>query len=172
MRSRRLPGGTRATGGRAMVEAERAAAAGAGRTARVTRRLGGVRLGAAVAGGLALAAAAAGTAPAAFAQAGGRDLVDTAVAAGQFTTLIRALQAAGLLDTLKGPGPFTVFAPTDAAFGRLPASTLEGLLRDPARLRAVLTYHVVPGRVLAADVVRLSATRTAQGDAIRVSVAG
>ena len=75
------------------------------------------------------------------------DIIDTAVAAGQFTTLARALQAAGLVDTLKGPGPFTVFAPTDAAFAKLPAGTLDALLADPAQLRAVLTYHVVPGRV-------------------------
>src|SRR6187401_2584650 len=104
--------------------------------------------------------------------AANKDIVDTAVAAGSFTTLATALQAAGLVDTLKGPGPFTVFAPTDAAFAKLPAGTLEALLRDPARLRSVLTYHVVPGRVLAADVVRLSAVRTAEGEAIRVTVAG
>jgi uncharacterized surface protein with fasciclin (FAS1) repeats len=129
-----------------------------------------VVLGVAVAGGLALTTA--GAAPAAYAQAGSRDIVDTAVAAGQFATLARALQAAGLVETLKGPGPFTVFAPTDAAFAKLPAGTLEALLRDPARLRAVLTYHVVPGRVLAADVVRLSTARSAQGASIRITVAG
>src|SRR5262245_47803341 len=138
---------------------------------RTTRRRGGVCLGVAVAGGLALAAGV-GAAPVAFAQAGGRDVVDTAVASGQFATLVRLLQAAGLVDTLKGPGPFTVFAPTDAAFARLPAGTLDALLRDPARLRALLTYHVVPGRVLAADVVRLTAARTAEGEAIRITVAG
>ena len=73
------------------------------------------------------------------------DIVDTAVAAGNFTTLATALQAAGLVDTLKGPGPFTVFAPTDAAFAKLPAGTLESLLANPDQLRAVLTYHVVAG---------------------------
>ena len=79
------------------------------------------------------------------------DLVDTAVQNGALTTLAAALQAAGLVDTLKGPGPFTVFAPTDAAFAKLPPGTVEGLLADPAQLRAVLTYHVVPGRVTAQD---------------------
>src|ERR1700756_5832505 len=80
-----------------------------------------------------------------------KDIVDTAVAAGDFKTLAAALQAAGLVDTLKGTGPFTVFAPTDAAFARLPAGTVETLLKpeNKARLTAILTYHVVPGRVLA-----------------------
>ena len=88
----------------------------------------------------------------AMAQQPEADIVDTAVAAGSFTTLATALQAAGLVDTLKGDGPFTVFAPTDEAFAKLPAGTLEALLADPAKLQAVLTYHVVPGRVTAADV--------------------
>jgi uncharacterized surface protein with fasciclin (FAS1) repeats len=92
----------------------------------------------------------------AMAQQPQSDIVDTAVAAGSFTTLAAALQAAGLVDTLKGDGPFTVFAPTDAAFAKLPAGTLEALLADPAKLQAVLTYHVVPGRVTAADVATLS----------------
>src|SRR3712207_8080406 len=97
-----------------------------------------------------------------------KDIVDTAVAAGSFTTLAAALQAAGLVDTLKGDGPFTVFAPTDAAFARLPAGTLEALLADPARLQAVLTYHVVPGRVTAADVATLSSAATVQGAPIAI----
>ena len=154
-----------------MSGAERAAeAAGAASGARTTRRRGGVVLGVAVAGGLALATG--GAAPAAHAQAGSRDIVDTAVAAGQFTTLARALQAAGLVDTLKGPGPFTVFAPTDAAFAKLPPGTLDALLANPAQLRAVLTYHVVPGRVTAAQVVGLSTATTVQGEPLRISAAG
>ena len=81
-----------------------------------------------------------------------KDLVDTAVSAGQFNTLAAALQAAGLVDTLKGPGPFTVFAPTDAAFAKIPKADLEALLQDKTKLIAVLTYHVVPGTVMAKDV--------------------
>ena len=96
------------------------------------------------------------------------DLVDTAVQNGAFTTLAAALQAAGLVDTLKGPGPFTVFAPTDAAFAKLPPGTVEGLLADPAQLTAVLTYHVVPGRVLAQDVLGLTAATTVQGQSLAI----
>jgi uncharacterized surface protein with fasciclin (FAS1) repeats len=96
------------------------------------------------------------------------DLVDTAVAAGSFTTLAAALQAAGLVDTLKGPGPFTVFAPTDEAFAKLPPGTVEALLADPAKLQAVLTYHVVPGRVTAAEVAGLSSAATVQGSAVAI----
>ena len=99
--------------------------------------------------------------PAAGAQQ--RDIVDTAVAAGQFNTLARALQAAGLVDTLKGPGPFTVFAPTDAAFNKLPAGTLDRLLADPDQLRAVLTYHVIPGRVMANQIQNGQSVNTVQG---------
>ncbi|MFM2397906.1 MAG: hypothetical protein RL341_63 [Pseudomonadota bacterium] len=80
------------------------------------------------------------------------DLIDTAVAAGNFTTLTNALKAAGLVDTLKGAGPFTVFAPTDEAFKKLPAGALDGLLKDKAKLAAILTYHVLPGKVMAKDV--------------------
>lgn len=101
-----------------------------------------------------------------------RDIVDTAVAAGQFTTLARALQAAGLVDTLKGPGPFTVFAPTDAAFNKLPAGTLDQLLANPAQLRAVLTYHVVPGRVLANQVTNGLSANTVQGAPLTFQVGG
>lgn len=91
------------------------------------------------------------------------DIVDTAVAAGSFTTLVAAVQAAGLVDTLKGEGPFTVFAPTDEAFAKLPAGTVEALLADPAALTAVLTYHVVPGKVTADAVVSLTSATTVQG---------
>lgn len=95
------------------------------------------------------------------------DIVDTAVAAGQFNTLAKALTAAGLIDTLKGAGPFTVFAPTDAAFAKIPADTLNALLADKAGLTKVLTYHVVPGTVMAADV-KTGAVKTVQGQALNV----
>ena len=100
------------------------------------------------------AMAAAGLVAPASAQGGAKDIVDTAAAAPQFKTLVAAVQAAGLVDTLKGKGPFTVFAPTDAAFAKLPAGTVEGLLKPEAKgvLTSVLTYHVVPGNVTAADV--------------------
>jgi uncharacterized surface protein with fasciclin (FAS1) repeats len=96
------------------------------------------------------------------------DIVDTAVAAGNFTTLAKALTAAGLIETLKGKGPFTVFAPTDEAFAKLPAGALDALLQDKAKLTAVLTYHVVPGKVMAADVVKLSEAKTVQGQSIKI----
>jgi uncharacterized surface protein with fasciclin (FAS1) repeats len=105
---------------------------------------------------------------AAMAQQPQADIVDTAVAAGSFTTLATALQAAGLVDTLKGDGPFTVFAPTDEAFAKLPPGTVEALLADPAKLQAVLTYHVVPGRVTAADVTNLSSATSVQGAPIAI----
>lgn len=100
------------------------------------------------------------------------DLVDTAVGAGQFKTLAAALKAAGLVDTLKGKGPFTVFAPTDAAFAKLPEGTLESLLKPENRdkLIAILTYHVVPGKVLAADVVKLSKAKTVQGGEAKIQL--
>jgi uncharacterized surface protein with fasciclin (FAS1) repeats len=97
-----------------------------------------------------------------------KDIVDTAVAAGSFNTLAQALQAAGLVATLKGPGPFTVFAPTDEAFAKLPAGALDGLLKDKAKLTAVLTYHVVAGKVMAADVVKVKEAKTLQGQALAV----
>jgi len=100
-----------------------------------------------------------------------KDIVDTAVAAGQFKTLATALQAAGLVDTLKGKGPFTVFAPTDEAFAKIPKAQLDALLADKARLTAVLTYHVVPGKVMAADV-KAGAVTTVQGAPINVSTTG
>jgi uncharacterized surface protein with fasciclin (FAS1) repeats len=98
-----------------------------------------------------------------------KDIVDTAVSAGQFNTLAKALTEAGLVETLKGTGPFTVFAPTDEAFAKLPAGTLEALLKDKAKLTAVLTYHVVAGKVIAADVVKLHSAKTVQGQNVTIS---
>jgi uncharacterized surface protein with fasciclin (FAS1) repeats len=100
-----------------------------------------------------------------------QDIVDTAIAAGSFNTLAKALTAADLVSTLKGPGPFTVFAPTDEAFAKLPAGTLENLLKpeNKAMLRRVLTYHVVPGKVMAADVVKLGSAKAVSGDALRIN---
>jgi uncharacterized surface protein with fasciclin (FAS1) repeats len=108
------------------------------------------------------------------ARAQSRDIVETAVAAGQFKTLAAALQAAGLVETLKGAGPFTVFAPTDEAFAALPKGTLEDLLRpeNKAKLTAILTYHVVPGKVMATDVVKVQEAKTVQGGALKVSLKG
>ena len=104
----------------------------------------------------------------------GKDLVDTAVAAGSFKTLAKALQAADLVDTLKGPGPFTVFAPTDEAFAKLPAGTLETLLKpeNKAQLQRILTYHVVAGNVMAADVVKLQTAKAVSGDTLTVATNG
>lgn len=90
------------------------------------------------------------------------DIVDTAVAAGTFKTLVAAVQAAGLVQTLKSPGPFTVFAPSDAAFAALPKGTVEGLLKDIPKLSSILTYHVVPGRVSASDVMNMTKGKTAE----------
>ena len=97
------------------------------------------------------------------------DLVDTAVA-GNFNTLVAALKAAGLVDALKGPGPFTVFAPTDEAFAKLPPGTLENLLKpeNKDQLRKILTYHVVPGRVTAKDVVKLDSAKTLEGGSLTI----
>jgi uncharacterized surface protein with fasciclin (FAS1) repeats len=100
-----------------------------------------------------------------------KDIVDTAVAAGSFKTLATALQAAGLVNTLKGPGPFTVFAPTDEAFAKVPKADLDALLKDKAKLTAVLTYHVVPGKVMAADV-KAGKVKTVQGSDITISTTG
>ena len=101
-----------------------------------------------------------------------KDIVDTAVSNGSFKTLAAALQAAGLVDTLKGTGPFTVFAPTDAAFAKLPAGTVETLLKpeNKERLRRVLTYHVVSGKVGSTDVTKLKSTKAVSGDAIAIAV--
>ena len=103
---------------------------------------------------------------------GQKDIVDTAIAAGQFNTLAAALEAADLATTLKGDGPFTVFAPTDAAFAKLPAGTVESLLKPENRdqLVAILTYHVVPGKVMAKDVVKLSQAATVNGSDISIRV--
>ena len=103
-----------------------------------------------------------------------KDIVDTAVAAGSFTTLAKALTAADLVATLKGPGPFTVFAPTDEAFAKLPAGTLDNLLKpeNKDKLRRILSYHVVPGKVLAADVVKVSSAKTVSGDSLPIQVNG
>jgi uncharacterized surface protein with fasciclin (FAS1) repeats len=114
--------------------------------------------------GLALAAGATFSAMA-------QDIVDTAVKAGNFKTLVAAVQAAGLVDTLKGPGPFTVFAPTDAAFAKIPKATLDSLLADKAALTKVLTYHVVPGKVMASDV-KAGKVKTVQGQEITVTTSG
>ena len=100
-----------------------------------------------------------------------KDIVDTAVGAGSFNTLVKAVQAAGLVETLKGPGPFTVFAPTDEAFAKLPAGTLENLLKDKEALAKVLTYHVVPGKVMAADV-KPGEAKTVQGQSVKLSAEG
>jgi uncharacterized surface protein with fasciclin (FAS1) repeats len=100
-----------------------------------------------------------------------KDIVDTAVAAGNFKTLAAALTAADLIGTLKGPGPFTVFAPTDAAFAKIPKADLDALLKDKARLTAVLTYHVVPGKVMAADV-KAGKVKTVQGSDLTVTTMG
>lgn len=97
-----------------------------------------------------------------------QDIVDTAVKAGNFTTLVTAVKAAGLVDTLKGPGPFTVFAPTDAAFAKVPKATLDALLADKAALTKVLTYHVVPGKVMAADV-RAGKVKTVEGQELTIT---
>jgi uncharacterized surface protein with fasciclin (FAS1) repeats len=101
-----------------------------------------------------------------------KDIVDTAVAAGSFKTLATALKAADLVATLKGKGPFTVFAPTDEAFAKLPKGTVEDLLKpeNKAKLTAILTYHVVPGNVLAANVVKLSKAKTVQGSEVTIKV--
>jgi len=103
-----------------------------------------------------------------------KDVVETAVAAGSFTTLTKALETVGLVQTLKGSGPFTVFAPTDEAFAKLPAGTLETLLKpeNHAKLRRILTYHVVPGRVMASDVAKLHAAKTVSGDTIAIATSG
>jgi uncharacterized surface protein with fasciclin (FAS1) repeats len=103
-----------------------------------------------------------------------KDIVETAVAAGSFKTLAAALQAAGLVETLKGAGPFTVFAPTDAAFAKLPAGTVESLLKpeNKAKLQRILSYHVVAGKVMAADVVKMTSAKAVSGDTITIATKG
>jgi uncharacterized surface protein with fasciclin (FAS1) repeats len=109
-----------------------------------------------------------------FARANNQDIVDTAVGAGQFKTLAAALKAADLVATLKGPGPFTVFAPTDEAFAKLPAGTVENLLKpeNKAKLTAILTYHVVPGAVRAEKVTKLDQAKTVNGAMVKVTTKG
>lgn len=99
------------------------------------------------------------------------DIVETAISAGSFNTLVTAVQKAGLVDTLKGPGPFTVFAPTDEAFAKVPKEVLDGLLADPQKLAAVLKYHVVAGKVMAADV-KSGAVPTVEGSKARLTAKG
>ncbi len=106
-----------------------------------------------------------------------QDIVDTAISAGRLKTLVAAIQGAGLVQTLKSPGPFTVFAPTDGAFSVLPKGTVEGLLNDIPKLTSILTYHVVPGRVSAAEAMRMveketANVKTAQGQSVTLSVHG
>ncbi|MBD1920309.1 fasciclin domain-containing protein [Microcoleus sp. FACHB-831] len=96
------------------------------------------------------------------------NIVDTAVQAGSFNTLVAAVKAAGLVDTLQGAGPFTVFAPTDEAFAKLPAGTVDGLLKDLPKLKQILTYHVVSGKVMASDVVKLKSATTVQGSDVKI----
>jgi uncharacterized surface protein with fasciclin (FAS1) repeats len=100
-----------------------------------------------------------------------KDIVDTAVSAGNFKTLAAALTAAGLIDTLKGKGPFTVFAPTDEAFAKVPKETLDGLLKDKVALTKVLTYHVVSGKVMAKDV-KAGMVKTVQGQELTLATTG
>lgn len=96
------------------------------------------------------------------------DIIDTAVNAGSFKTLMAAIKAAGLVDTLKGPGPFTIFAPTDDAFARLPAGTVEALLNDISQLTKILTYHVLVGKVMSADAPNLNSIPTLEGSALSI----
>ena len=107
------------------------------------------------------------------ARAADKDIVDTAVAAGSFKTLAAALKAAGLVDTLKGEGPFTVFAPTDEAFAKLPAGTVDTLLKpeNKAKLTSILTYHVVPGTEMAADVMKMKTAKTVEGESLKITTA-
>jgi uncharacterized surface protein with fasciclin (FAS1) repeats len=97
-----------------------------------------------------------------------QNIVDIAIADGSFTTLVKAVQAAGLVETLEGQGPFTLFAPTDAAFAKLPAGTLDGLLKDKAKLAKILTYHVISGKVMAADVMKLTSAKTVEGQDVKI----
>ena len=100
-----------------------------------------------------------------------KSIVETAIEAGSFKTLVKAVQAAGLVKTLSGKEPFTVFAPTDYAFTKLPAGTVEGLLKDKEKLASILTYHVVPGKVMSSEVVKLKSAKTVQGQEIKIDAA-
>jgi uncharacterized surface protein with fasciclin (FAS1) repeats len=106
----------------------------------------------------------------AFGGSHGKDIVETAVGAGQFKTLVTAVKEAGLVETLKGKGPFTVFAPTDEAFAKIPKETLNAVLKDKKKLTSILTYHVVPGKVMAADVVKLKSAKTVNGQELTIAV--
>ena len=97
-----------------------------------------------------------------------KNIVETAIESGQFNTLVAAVKAAGLVETLSGKGPFTVFAPNDAAFAKIPKATLDGLLKDKAKLTAVLTYHVVSGKVMAKDVMKMKSAKTLQGGSLTI----
>lgn len=108
----------------------------------------------------------------AFAAGHSKDIVDTAIEAGNFTTLVAAVEAAGLVETLKGDGPFTVFAPTDEAFAALPEGTVEGLLADPEALAAILTYHVVPGKVMSTDLSNNMMATTVNGADVTIMTEG
>ncbi len=118
----------------------------------------------------AFAVGAVGTAQAQYGDKHSKDIVDIAVEAGSFNTLVTAVKAAGLVETLKGDGPFTVFAPTDEAFAKLPKGTLEALLADKEKLTAVLTYHVVAGNVTSDQVIKLNEAKTVNGDKVRIKV--
>ena len=96
------------------------------------------------------------------------DIVDTAIAAGDFKTLVAAVQAAGRVHTLKSPGPFTVFAPTDEAFAKLPAGTVDNLLKDIPKLKSILTYHVVSGKVMSTEVVKMKRAKTVEGEEVKI----
>ena len=96
------------------------------------------------------------------------DIVDTAVKAGSFNTLVAAVKAAGLVDTLKGAGPYTLFAPNDEAFAKLPAGTVDALLKDIPKLKKILTYHVVSGKVMAADVAKMNSAKTVEGSDVKI----
>jgi uncharacterized surface protein with fasciclin (FAS1) repeats len=124
--------------------------------------------------GLALTLAVAVPSGTGFARSEGKNIVEIATTAGSFNTLVAALQAAGLVEALEGAGPFTVFAPSDEAFAKLPAGTIEDLLKPENRekLKAILTYHVVQGKVLARDVVKIRSARTLNGQELRISVTG
>lgn len=125
---------------------------------------------------LAVLALASAAAPAMFAgddqKEAKKDIIETAVAAGNFKTLATALTEAGLIETLKGNGPFTVFAPTDEAFAKIPQAALENLLKNKEQLKKVLLYHVVAGKVLSTDVVKLKSAKTVEGNTVRISVKG
>ncbi|HEV8036373.1 fasciclin domain-containing protein [Yoonia sp.] len=121
---------------------------------------------------IALTTTAALTSTSAFAAGHSKDIVDTAIDAGSFTTLVAAVEAAGLVETLKGEGPFTVFAPTDDAFAALPEGTVEGLLADPEALAAILTYHVVPGKVMSTDLSNNMMATTVNGADVTIMTEG